>query len=97
MILLPLSLWTSAANLENLEKFLLRTAAVEGARFLSERIFRFISSLKSSMSLNLLHRKEKVVARSTTTALPGSLAHKVSSAIFLLPSQLTFVFLTCLH
>ena len=86
MILLPLSLWTSAANLENLEKFLLRTAAVEGARFLSERMFSFISSLESSMSLNLPHRKEKVVAKSTTTALQGSLAHKVLSAIFLLPS-----------
>ena len=33
IILLPLYLWTSAANQENLENFLLRTAAVEGARF----------------------------------------------------------------
>ena len=83
IILLPLYLWTSAANLENLENFLLRTAAVEGARFLSERIFRFISSLESSMSLNLSHRKAKVVARSTTTALQGSLAHKVFFGYFL--------------
>ena len=58
MILLPLSLWTSAANLENLENFLLRTAAVEGARFLSERIFSFISSLEGSMSLNIAQEGE---------------------------------------
>ena len=95
IILLPLYLWTSAANLENLENFLLRTAAVEGARFLSEGIFRFISSLETSISLNLGNRRW---LQSRRRLRCRALLHTgFSYAIFLLSSQLAFVFLTCLH